>query len=92
MKFVKTSDGLTCPDDLIPLAMRNGFQSNSASMFYAGRTEKEARNGMSPAFEARVFDAVKRIKYGEDVSGVRNSHGCIVVSQAIADIAKRRRE
>lgn len=88
-KFIETSDGRTCPDDLIPRVARYGCQAEAATAWYEGRTPDAARRGLSPRFEARVFDAIERLNAGESNATVREIHGGAVLRQSLADIAVR---
>ena len=44
----------------------------------------------TPQFEARVLDAMARIRVGDTRDEVRETHGIIVLRQALADMRKGR--
>jgi hypothetical protein len=90
LKFIETSDGFTGLDDLIPRVPRNNIETG-APVLIVGRTKENAARSSSSQFEARVFDAIARIKRKEHYLTVIERHGRIVYRQAMADLEKRSR-
>ena len=71
------------PDDVIPRCAPCGEMAEAGrpgGMLLRSRADLHRLT--SPAFEARVVDAIARLKRGEDRQAVRERHGAVVLRQA----------
>lgn len=76
-RYIVSSDGFTCYDDLIPRVPRRGDMPT----FNPG----PELGHRTAAFEQRVLDARSRLKSGEPPSSIRADHGAIVLRAAAFD-------
>lgn len=54
--------------------------------------ERERPYALHPAFEARVADSILRIESGESKADIAESHGRVVVGEALKRIALKKEQ
>lgn len=83
--MIITPDGWADKDDVIPRSASNG-EPGAYSVAVMTETDRKKGN-FSPQFNARVDDAKRRLKSGESRISVRESHGSIILRQAVAELS-----
>ena len=88
-KYITSSDGFSCVDDMIPRSSPNGAAAMDAFLGHGGIRvaclDDRKISKLPPGTKAyidRVLDAKKRLKRGESRSDVRQIHGRVVLRDA----------
>jgi hypothetical protein len=76
--YITTSDGNTCPDDLIPRSAPCGTSPTIGETFSRNFLKK-----ISPKHLARVDDAIAMLQAGRTNDEIVEKHGRIVLREAI---------